>query len=399
MPQRVLGIVSQHENQALVNGTTLQLEALRAYGYEPRLIDLTHPENYSELQRQLAGGEVAFCFGVQGVGSRLVTNTGENLWSLYRTPFLGIHHDHPCHNILNHINDSRYVANLYTAPSFLETSQRYIVTSQYRAALPLGYFYHDNRFEPPLRFADRPIRFLFIKSGAALDEPKAAIDATLPALRDPLWQAIAAAERNPDLLLCDLVAAAFAAAGLDHKNFTEQFWGLTRIVDIYLRRKRAIAMVEWLKRQDGAVIVGNGWDFIDRDDARAVFKPEIPVAETWQLYGQAHFCCNTSPYGRDLAHERVAVGLLCGSHVIGDRNHFWAQRFGDLPSLTLFDGDRPLADQLDPVVARMESSLTAYDTTIGQKRAADYFWCVPSLEKLIDHAHTVRTYAENAGAV
>src|SRR5262249_5237891 len=137
------------------------------------------------------------------------------------------------------------------------------------------------------------------------------------------------------------------------------FWGIAQTMDIFLRRKRAIDFVDWLKRQQGAVIVGDGWDFIDRDGAKAEFRPSIPADEAFALYGQAKFVCNTNPYGRDIVHERILHGLLMWSNVITDGNAWLDHDMGDFTALRRFSWKHSLDDQLQPVLRDMEGARLA----------------------------------------
>ena len=162
-------------------------------------------------------------------------------------------------------------------------------------------------------------------------------------------------------------------------------------MDYYLRRLRAIEMVEWLKQQDGAVIIGNGWDFIDRSTSKAEFRPAIDANTAMELYGQSQFVLNTNPYASDIAHERIINGLAYGSVVVSDSNAWWAKYFCDIPALHLFNWNAPLADQLNPIIQDIECAAAAsYSAT---QRLREVFYSYEITPNLLDAAAQVRKFA------
>jgi hypothetical protein len=121
-------------------------------------------------------------------------------------------------------------------------------------------------------------------------------------------------------------------------------------MDYYLRLWRANIFVEWLKLQPGAVIIGDGWNHIDRTHAQAEFRPTMNADDAYRLLFDTQFVGNTNPYGRDIVHERVAAGLLFGCRVLTDTNQWWDEHFAKVPALTRFRWDMPLADQLNSLL-------------------------------------------------
>lgn len=346
---RLIGLCYQSEHSALLYATLEYCHQLQQQGHQADLIDLSQPDASARLLDMLKHNPPDACFGLQGVGSRL-TADGKSLWTLSRVPFIGIHYDNPCYNVFNHYNDSSYVGNLYAFASFLNIQRTYLkprAPQQQSASfkfsvLPLP--------EAPLPFTERPIQLLFMKAGASLDACVAAINGLPPKLRDGVWDMLPLAERDVNLAVPDLLQRILDHYGESREQHFDLFWGVAHWADLYLRRKRAIAMVEWLKHQAGAVIVGNGWDFIDKVGAKAEFRPSLSATEAVLLYGQSRFVCNTTAQGSDLVHERPVFALYYGCVPITDRNHWWQENFGDDPHLTLCEPYVDLDAQLLPVI-------------------------------------------------
>jgi hypothetical protein len=347
MRRRVLGIIYTHANSALQNVTTAYCNHFIAAGLEARMIDLGHPEGYHELEIELKSGTVLFCFGMQGVGSRL-TAGDLILWEAYRTPFVCLHYDNPCHNPYNHFNDSGFVGNIYHFESFLEAKERHLASPQLSISVP-----YEILGPPPesqIPFTERPIRYMFLKSGAPIKDLADYFDSLPNSISAAIWSEIGRAELDPNLALWDLAAGIFDAQSLDRLGQPKRFWGIVQSMDLYLRQKRAIELVEWLKLRDGAVIVGNGWEFIDRSYARAEFRPSLPAADAVFLYERSQFVFNANPYGRDIVHERNIIGLSWGCCVVSDTNSWWDKRFSDVPAFTRFRWGESLDDQILPAL-------------------------------------------------
>lgn len=357
---KIVGIVHTHANRILYYSTALYCGHFRARGYDTELIDLDDIGALQRLADILNSGNTAFGFGLQGVGSKLEADDGENLWLAARVPFLCLHYDNPCYNPVNHVSDSPYVANFYFFPSFLDIKHRYLSSPQIAALLPFELL--EIPPKPALSFVHRTIKLLFMKTGASLDEPVRQLNSLIPPLRDGAFDQLARAECDPNLQLCDLVQEIFDTQQINRDDHPKLFWGIAQIMDIFLRRKRAIDFIEWFKFQPGAVVVGDGWDFISRDGAQAEFHPAMSADQAFPLYGQTKFICNTNPYGRDVLHERILHGLLMCCNVITDTNAWLDHDVADFTALHRFDWNHPLDDQLQPVLNDLEAARLAIQT-------------------------------------
>lgn len=388
MMKRVLGIVYTHENNALTCGTWDYCYALRERNYIAEVVDASRAEDVKKLDEWLRADEVEFCFGLQGVGSNL--NRGDvNLWTHSQVPFIGLHYDNPCYNIYNHRNVSLYVANLYFSEYFLDIQNRYINSNQINGALPyqMTGFIH----EPFIAFADRPIKLCYVKSGGQIDEYVEYFNSLPPVLGKDVWAALKECEINPNFNLCDLVDVILERHGYERTKYETQFWAVVQAMDYYLRRKRAIDFINWLKFQEGAVIIGDGWDFIDKANSKADFRPPIPADQVLWTMEHTQFFCNTNPYGRDLIHERVIGGLFKHCCVLSDTNAWWDAHFPHVKALTLFSWDRPLEEQLRSIIQNVPEAAIA--ASQGRYAIAKHFESSTNIDKIISYARKVRNEA------
>jgi hypothetical protein len=391
MTGSVLGITYVNAHGALSCATIVYADMLRQMGYAVDVVNAAAPGAMENLYRRLENEKFEFCFGIQGVGSNLMAQ-GKNVWSILCVPFVGIHYDNPCGNIFNHANVSPYVANLYCFESMREIHERYIGTPQVVGSAPFQVLGPFPQATPS--FKDRPIKLLYMKSGERLDECIDTINGL--ALRDDIWEIIKQTEDNPNLSVCDLLQFVFDHNKLDRNTNFELYWGIAHWMDLYLRRKRAIGFVEWLKYQDGAVIIGDGWDHIDKTGTRAEFRASLDGTASYELYQQTQFVCNTNPYGRDIVHERSVFGLVNDCCVITDRNAWWTAHFGDVPALALFDWNRSLKEQLNTALDNLDHAACASRT--GRHAALRQFTGTSLAGKIVETAKKVQEFASQRAA-
>ncbi len=395
MAKKVLGLVYINEHRALFGAASMYADLIRAKGYEVEVFNLAQDGAGEKLSQILNPDEVAFCYAPQGVGSRLGNSEGRTIWEQRRIPFVGLHGDNPCYNIFNHFSNTSYVANLYLYESFVDLHHRYIGGNQVVGHVPMRT--GDVGLEP-LPFLERPIKLLYLKKGESVQECVNVLNGLQPALRDAVWQQLERTPVSPNLLVCDLVQEIFDQMTISRAENFDLFWGCVHWMDMYIRRKRAADFVDWLKMQDDAVIVGDGWDFIDRTNVRATFKPSVDLYASSELYKQAQIICNTSPYGRDVLHERTIFGLLNHSITISDTNEWWDKHFGDIPALKRFSWGEPLGDQLHAIVNRPNRQFHCeahFDAYTGRVRALEYFRDLDIVEPILACVERVKVLGAN----
>jgi hypothetical protein len=392
MSKRIFGFFFTHENRVLAHATDWWCLHFRQHGYAADALDLGDPAHIALLEKALEKGDVLFCFGLQGVGSRLTLNNGASLWTHHRVPFVGMHYDSPCCNIYNHMCDSPYVGNGYFFECFLDMQRRFVKNDQINEKLPIEIDYtHPVIAFPP--FAARSRRISLIKSGHSPTLFAEKIDSIKQPLRDAVWSAIESAKRNENLCLGDLLTDAFLACGHDPASHWNEFWGIADWMDKYIRCARAAALVDWLKFQPGAQIIGDGWDFIDKEGAKASFTPSIPAEQTYPIYIDTQFTFNASPYGKDIIHERVFIGLSTYGCVVSDTNAWWDEHFSDVPSLYRFHWGANFPARLDEAINDPHAAENA-QSGIGARRIHDTLYKQTAPDAIRSIAEKVRTFAD-----
>jgi len=395
MKRKILGLTYVSANQVLNLVSQNYALGLQSFGWDAVTVDLSSPDGARQLQNELQSGAVAFCFALQGVGSRLTMgNDGPSVWTHFKTPFLSLHHDNPCCNIYNHFGDSPYVANLYLFGCHHDIQKRFVKSDQLSALLP--YELAGIPYEQDIRFKDRPIRHLFLKSGKSPAVFAEGINQVKEPLREALWAAIAKAEADENLTICDLLTEAFIASGHDPARYWAEFWGFADLIENYIRTRRAMRVVEWLKFQEGAVIIGDGWDFIDKTNTKAIFKPSVSGYEANRMYNQTQFVFNTSPYGYDLIHERIPLGLCNRACVVSDTNAWWDTHFADVPSLFRFHWGQDIAAQCAEAIHDPHAA-SAADSAIGARRVEEKLYGYNQMVRMPMIAEQVRAFAVGKG--
>ena len=116
--------------------------------------------------------------------------------------------------------------------------------------------------------------------------------------------------------------------------------------------------------------MGNGWDFIDKTKTKAEFRSAKNIGEVNPLWRSAKFLCNTNPYGSDIVHERIVMGLLFNCMTLSDSNSWLDENLGSVEGLTRYDWSGPLDEQLQPVLANPDAGQKAQS---GHGAAYDLF--------------------------
>ncbi len=240
-------------------------------------------------------------------------------------------------------------------------------------------------------FKERPYTYLYLKTGNDLEDIKEDLKLTPDPIQKGFFAAVCDLQEDPNLEMADVVDSIFRSNGLDSNKCQVEFWNVVRLLDRYMRRLRSILFVEWLKNKEGAFIVGDGWDFIDKSNAKAIFMPSVPANRVYDMCYNAKFVCNTNPYGTDIIHERVVFSFTAGTCVISDRNKWLDDNLGDIPALTLFDWNKDIEEQI--------ASFVHDEAKAGEYADAAYYdihkrYKGNPIKGIIEFAESVRTFAQ-----
>ncbi len=340
----VLALVGHNENEALHRasvGIGWYLEIVCAR--RQKIIDLRRPGAVRELLTALKEEPVDFVYGLAGTGAQLALDSGVNLWTAARVPFVALWHDHPCYNYRQHIVDSPFVLHCYHLRDHLEARQRFLPASSSRAVLLPPPFEPDWNAQPRPMMNREP-RILFAKT--ALQPEAWAQD--WQRHPEPLRRALRAiadqAERNRNLDLAAATFDQFETQGLDSGNLG-LFMSAAQEVDVYIRSWRSDRLARALLPYP-ADIVGRGWDYLKDMPRRAEILPPFPAIDYWDKVCAHRVVANSSPLWRDAIHERAWSGIISGAVTLTDRTDKSDAFLGGLPNYMGFDWQ----DDLDAAV-------------------------------------------------
>lgn len=332
----VLGLVAENENQALEVAARSYFSMLHKAGYRYEVLDLYQTAGFERLAQALQSGEVAYVYGLAGVGSALPAATGENLWTATRTPFLSLWYDPPCYNYRQHCVDSPFVANLYHVRDHFEAAQNWLpqTRSSRRLLRPPCVINKAYRNKP---FKERSQRILFAKTFQPLTYWTDAWAKQPHTLQDILHALAAAAQKNPHIDLCAEASHYFSQAGLDRNNL-DVFLGVVQEVDGYVRAWRSEKLARALLPHP-ADIVGRGWDVLAGPEVRATLTGPIPADSYITRMQTYRIIANASPLWREGIHERVVLSMQTGALTLTDRSPLSDRAFAGLPTYAPFDWD------------------------------------------------------------
>ena len=115
-------------NDPFTFGMTALKHELQLQGKQVTIVDIEDPKWRSEVVELMQEG-VEYAISNQGLASNFkvqAENEGEtNLWDFLKVPLICIHADHPCHNPVYHLSDSRYCAHLYVDRDFARYSNKH----------------------------------------------------------------------------------------------------------------------------------------------------------------------------------------------------------------------------------------------------------------------------------
>ncbi len=394
----VIGFVGENANGCLAVASRYINTVLASFGIEAHCINLFDPAWSDQLRALLADRTPHFCYGYAGVGAAL-RNGDKSFWTDYKTPFLSLMYDHPFCNLEQHTIDSPYVANCYFIADFLEVQLNYVRHPQQCFSMrdiccpiiPAGEALTKEQYQ--VRWRERSIPYLFIKTGNNPARLEAAIQALDPVERTIFHDCLAVLQRLADFNLTHLVAEHCRAKQIEPLARNKSFIQIVLLLERYVRDWRSQQVVEWLKHKP-AVIVGDGWEHVDKTKAVAKFLPSMPATDCWGLYNDSRFVLNANPCFQDGCHDRVLSGLHCSSVVVSDRNRFSDHLFANLENFVGFDwANAHWQEQLDARLADTEATGGDFDPTVTLRHLTTQFPAQPFVVRLLTAAQKIREAA------
>jgi hypothetical protein len=383
-PRNILAFVGENENGILRMWSHAFMDLLAPAGYRGHVIELADP-SWVERFSAVAAEGVAFAWGCAGIGSRL-DNAGQCVWDVLRVPFIAVHADHPSQMPRNHRVASRWVANGYFFDEHLAYQRAYIRAPQLSLRLPIGVLPNPLRDATP--WSRREHRMVFVKTGQDPRSFRQLWETWPRRLRAVIENASAEALKRDTGDIGPLVLAAFDAEGISVEERVAFLNAVVNQVDHYVRGVHSTWMVEALCKRP-VLIIGRGWDHVDKANARARFHAAVDATQLKGLYASSQMIVNTTPNFGSGLHERVSDGFASRTVVISDRNDYARRVLDPLPTYVGYDWTDP--DWREKVAARYDDPTDYSDLT---QPALDFversFDPLDFMESLIEAASLVR---------
>ncbi len=369
-PKPVLALVAENENGALRLASEGYAGPFSFRGYAQKVINLLEPSGPQALQDSLKTGEVAFAYGLAGVGSALPLADGRNIWEAYRTPFFSLWYDHPSYNYRQHIVDSSYVLNVYHIRDHFEARQAHLPPARSGSVLIRPPCSPESRknIEP---FRKRQRRILYAKTALRPDEWSSDWKRHPQALQDVLWGLVDLALKDRNLDLSGAGARLFRERGLDTQNL-DLFMGAVQEVDAYIRAWRSDRLARALLPHP-ATIIGRGWDYLEGASSQVSISGPVPAETFWRQIREHQIIANSSPLWRDGIHERAVSGINLGAVALTDRTEKSDAVFGGLSTYAAFDWQDDLQDVVAEALKRADATEEASYAAIDEALEKNFY--------------------------
>ena len=342
MARTVIALVGENRNGILECQSRRFNALLEPMGLEGRMVQLGTAGAATELATLLQG-DIAFAWGYAGVGAQLALDGG-NLWERVKVPFVSVLADAPFIMPINHHVRSSWVVNGYVYREWLELQRRHVRSAQISALLPMGVIPNEERHR--VAWSERPLRMVFVKSGADPDRLRARWDRWPARLRPVLHDSAAELAALGTGPITDVVERGLAAHDVVLGHNQPLLFGLLHELDSYVRALRATTMVRALLPLPVEVI-GDGWDHLVEEPGRARFHNAMAAHELDMLYAQTQILLNVTPNFGSGAHERVLRGFAARACVVSDDNDHARTHLHGLPSYHGVEWNAPdLPDRL-----------------------------------------------------
>lgn len=343
-------------------------------GFDFAEIDFAKPEPTVELGRVLQQQPVEFVFSFLGMGSDIMSNTGDggkrNVWEATGIPYLSIYGDTPAYFFDRHVLPAAPVAAIYAFPEHLEVRKRLPAATALMGLLPPSPL--DVMERSALDFARKERgKLYFLKNGndpAALYEswtryvPEHAF-LLLSAMADEL------ALHIDDDLCNDIdayVLRRLHERGIDIEQKQNLRIFFVAQLDDYVRRLKSTMMAEALL--DFPIeIHGYNWDHVDFIGRRATLVPGGDYATSQGLIKDSLGILDMSPNTGGAAHERPLRAFGMHTLCITNEQPFFREHFPEHASFTFRFRKEELQSKVADVLAHPRRHVE-----LGAAVAADF---------------------------
>jgi hypothetical protein len=360
MARNVVAFVGQNENSALREGSLWQMRCLERFGLTGHVIDAFEPSWSARLNELLREG-VVFGWGHAGIGSTLTFGPNKG-WDAIGVPFVAVLSDPPCWLPQSHRPESRGVVLGYVFDEWLDVQRRFIKAPNVCGRVPACIPSNEDRDRIP--WSARSHRMVFVKTGDAPAPRREAWKWLPKRMRAILEDAADEACRHGTMGLTDLLLGCLTAHGLFVEEHLDMLFALMLELDIYVRAERSTRIAQALSRLP-AVIIGRGWDHLDRTHAKATFMPSVDASRLPDLMADTQFVVNATPNFGSGVHERVLLAFAARACAVSDQNDYSRANFDSLPTFFGLDWHTDdLADRLADIWAIKDDLGPATDAAL-----------------------------------
>lgn len=390
-PRNIVAFIGENENNILRQFSHDFMSFLDPSKFRGHVVNLWDP-NWSDQLNRLINEGIAMGWSHAGIGASLEINN-EILWDTLKVPFVSVLADSPCWCVRNHFIRSRYVANAYAFPEWLNVQNRFVRSPQLSTLIEhLGII--PNLKRDAIAWRDRPQRMVFVKTGGNPELRRENWQHLPPRWRAILEDASSTAIKQPTGDITDTYVSACASHHLSSEHRLDIFYSLMYEVDLYVREYRMNTVVRALL--DLPVdIYGRGWDHLASLATKARFHPAFDATLLSSVYAGTQFLLNTTPNFASNIHERVGQGLDSRCVVVSDQNRFSKENLSHIPTFYGFDStDLALKDQLHSLYHTQKDYTE--ETQIGVDYIAKNFDCSRFMQSLLHIAHEIQISAQFA---
>ena len=388
-PRNIVAFVGENENNILRQFSLDFMRFLNPTQFKTHVINL-YDQNWPAQLHKLSEDGIAMAWSHAGIAA-LIENNNENLWDTLKIPFISVLADPPSWCVRNHFIRSRFVANAYVFPEWLNVQNRFVQSPQLSTLIPhLGIV--PNPLKDAIPWRDRPQRMVMVKTGGNPEIRRQNWKSLPPRWRNVLEDASSVAIQLPTGDITDIFVQAYTSHNFSSEHRLEIFHALLHELDLYVREYRMNVVVRALLNLP-VNIYGRGWDHLIPLATKAQFHAAFDASHLSSVYASTQFLLNTSPNVASSFHERVGQGLNSRCVVVSDQNRFTRENLKHIPSFYGFDAtDHTLKDQFHALYHTQRDYTD--DTQIGVDYIAQNFDCTKFMQSLLDIAQEI--HAANA---
>ena len=331
----------------------------------------------NRLASLLQQGDVAFALSMSGIGIDFVLPAKGLLWEAAKVPMFNWSCDHPCYYPSRHGIRSRFLLHGYVFPDHAQYNIRHLNPNGMAFAVHIGMPPRSLFAAAPVPLAERNGRLIFSKSGADTNAIEANWRQRLPSVQQILFDAAEELFHRSTADFVPVLQRVGETQGLLLDGNNDLTLTLIRELDAYIRFRRSNLVVQSLLQYPMDVF-GTGWEHIDWDGARAVFRGALTWRSALAQLPPYLGCLSINPLVEHSVHDRVFFALAAGVAPITDGNAFSRAHLPGLERYCFDFSPERIVQAVEAVLAdpaealdRTEAAWQALTPDFTMRRAAE----------------------------